>query len=214
MRAWEVAAGGTSELELTLDLETAPLSLRRAYRLAGPALSVQTIVRNRSAQPVEFLWGEHPTYGESFAAGATLEIGARTLQVELADGVAVEAGDRLAWPDRELDRLPARTPGRFLFGYLDGLTEGTYRVHNDRLGLAVRLSWPLDLFPCVWLWEEIAFTQDPPWNGRAFAIGIEPHVAFPALGMTELRRRGGHGLIIGPGSRLAATVTLSVEHDP
>ena len=77
------------------------------------------------------------------------------------------------------DRLPARTPSRFLFGFLDGLTEGTYRVRNDRLGLAVRLSWPLDVFPCVWLWEEIAFTQDPPWSGQAYAVGIEPQAAYP-----------------------------------
>jgi hypothetical protein len=213
MRAWEVAREATNELELTLDLDSAPLSLRRSYRLAGPALSVETTVHNRSTQPVEFLWGEHPTYGEGFAAGATLEIGARTLQVELAEGVGVGPGDRVAWPHGDLDRLPARTPGRFLFGYLDGLAEGTYRIRNDRLGLAARLSWPVDLFPCVWLWEEIASTQEAPWNGQAFAIGIEPQVAYPALGMTELRRRGGHGLTIGPDSSVAATITLSVAHD-
>jgi galactose mutarotase-like enzyme len=213
MRAWEVAAAGTSELELTLDLETAPLSLRRAYRVSGPALSVETTVRNRSSAQVEFLWGEHPTYGEDFAAGATLEIGARTLQVEIAEGVGVEAGGTVAWPGPDLDRLPTRTPGRFLFGYLDGLAEGTYRVRNDRLGLAVRVSWPLDVFPCVWLWEEIAFTQDPPWGGQAYAVGIEPQAAYPALGMTELRRRGGHGLTVGPDASLTATVRLNVEHE-
>ena len=161
MRAWDVAAADADRLELTLDLETAPLTLRRAYRVLGPSLSVETTVRNRSSAPVEFLWGEHPTYGEAFAAGATLEIGARTFQVELADGVGVQAGERLAWPARDLERLPARTPSRFLFGFLDGLTEGTYRVRNDRLGVAARLSWPLDVFPCVWLWEEIAIHPGP-----------------------------------------------------
>jgi galactose mutarotase-like enzyme len=212
MRAWEVAVAESSELVETLDLETVPLALRRAYRVDGPTLSVETTVRNRSAAPVEFLWGEHPTYSEAFAAGATLEIDAATVRVELADGVGVEAGDRLDWPGPDLDRLPARTPSRFLFGFLDGLTEGTYRVRNDRLGLAARLSWPLDAFPCVWLWEEIAFTADPPWSGQAYAVGIEPQVAYPALGMTELRRQGGHGLTIGPEAVLAATVTLTVEH--
>jgi hypothetical protein len=213
MRAWDVDGAGSSDLELSLDLETAPLTLQRAYRVAGPTLSVETTVSNRSSVPVEFLWGEHPTYGEAFAVGATLEIDARTLQVELADGVAVKAGDRVAWPDLDLDRLPGRTPSRFLFGYLDGLAEGSYRVHNDRLGLAVRLSWPLDVFPCVWLWEEVAYTQDPPWSGQAYAVGIEPQVAYPALGMTELRRHGGHGLTVEPEASVAATVTLSVEHD-
>ena len=211
MRSWEVASADADRVELTLDLETAPLTLRRAFRVEGPELSVETTVSNRSSEPVEFLWGEHPTYGEDFAAGATLEIGARTFRVALADNVGVEAGEHHEWPTGGLERLPSRVPGRFLFGFLDGLTEGTYRVRNDRLGLAARLSWPLDLFPCVWLWEEIGFTQDPPWSGQAYAVGIEPQAAYPALGMTELRRQGGHGLVIGPDAALAATVTLGVE---
>ncbi|MEA2620925.1 MAG: hypothetical protein QOC97_1698, partial [Chloroflexota bacterium] len=205
-------SAGETELELTLDLETAPLALRRVYRVAGPTLSVETTVRNRSSAPLEFLWGEHPTYGEAFAEGATLEIGARTFQVELAEDVGVAAGERVAWPGPGLDRLPARTPSRFLFGFLDGLTEGSYRVRNERLGLAVRMTWPLDVFPCVWLWEEIAHTRDAPWSGQAYAVGIEPQTAYPALGMTELRRHGGHGLTIRPEADLAATITLSVEH--
>jgi len=212
MRAWEIAADSADWLEVTLDLETAPLSLRRVYRVTGPTLSVDTEVRNRSAEPVEFLWGEHPTYGEAFADGAILEIGAQTFEVSLADSVGVEAGETVAWPGPGLDRLPSRTPPRFLFGFLDGLDEGTYRVRNDRLGLAARMTWPLDVFPCVWLWEEIAFSHDHPWNGQAYAVGIEPQAAYPALGMTELRRHGGHGLTVGPDGILTATVTLTVEH--
>lgn len=68
-----------------------------------------------------------------------------------------------------------------------------------------------EIFPVVWLWEEIGFTEDPPWNGQAYAVGIEPHVAYPAVGMTELRRRGGHGLTLEPDASLAGTVTLGVE---
>ena len=210
--AWAIASASDTELELTLDLASAPLSVRRTYRVVGPTLSVDTRVTNRSSAAVEFLWGEHPTYGEDFADGATLEIGAQTMHVAIASDVGVEAGDRIAWPGPGLDILPARTPSRFLFGFLDGLTEGTYRVRNDRLDVAARMTWPLDLFPCIWLWEEIAFTHDAPWNGQAYAVGIEPQAAYPALGMTELRRQGGHGLTVGPRADVEATVTLTVEH--
>ena len=71
---------------------------------------------------------------------------------------------------------------------------------------------PFDVFPCVWLWEEIAFTLDEPWGGQAYAVGIEPQTAYPALGMTELRRQGGHGLTVGPEAVLATAITLTVEH--
>lgn len=218
LRAWDIASAGIDELDLALQLETAPFDVQRSYRVGGPTLSLETTIRNRSNEPVEFLWGEHPTFGEDFAAGATLEIDADWIRIELADSIGVDAGDRLTWPgrdelaDRSLDRMPARSPSRFLFGFLDGLREGTYRLRNDRLGVAAHMTWPLEVFPCVWLWEEIAFTQDAPWKGDAYAVGIEPQTAYPALGMSELRRHGGHGLTLGPGASVTAALALSVEH--
>jgi galactose mutarotase-like enzyme len=217
LRSWDVSSAGLDELDLALELETAPFEVRRGYRVRASTLSLETTIRNRATEAVEFLWGEHPTFGEDFAAGATLEIDAESIRIELADSVGVQAGDRLRWPgpeslaDRSLDRIPPRSPSRFLFAFLDGLREGTYRLRNDRLGIAARLSWPLEVFPCVWLWEEIAFTQQAPWKGQAYAVGIEPQTAYPALGMSGLRRHGGHGLTLGPGDAMAATLTLSVE---
>jgi galactose mutarotase-like enzyme len=217
LRSWLVVSAAAERLELALDLETAPLNVRRVYRLEGPSLSVDTTIHNWSTGPVEFLWGEHPTFGEAFAAGARLEISAESVHIELADGVGLEVGERLVWPargelgDGSLDHIPTRPQSRLLFAFLDGLQHGTYRVSNDRLGLAARLSWPLDVFPVVWLWEEIESSQDPPWNGEAYAVGIEPQTAYPALGMTALRRRGGQGITLGPDDVLAATVTLGVE---
>jgi galactose mutarotase-like enzyme len=218
VRAWTVTSAGHDELALELELETAPLSIRRGYRLLGPSLSVETSVENRGTEPVEFLWGEHPTFSEAFAAGATLEIDAESAHIELAAGVGVDAGARIPWPaheelgDGSLDRIPSRSASRFLFAFLDGLRQGTYRVRNDQLGLAARVSWPLEVFPCVWLWEEIAFTSDDPWNGQAYAVGIEPQTAYPALGMSALRRHGGQGHTLEPAGVLATSVTLSVEH--
>jgi hypothetical protein len=218
VRAWTVTSAGRDELELELELETAPLAIRRVYRVLGPSLSVETSVQNRGPGPIEFLWGEHPTFGEPFAAGASLEIDAEWIHIDQAANVAVDAGARLRWRgatalgDASLDRIPPRSPGRFLFGFLDGLREGTYRLRNDQLGLAARVSWPLDVFPCVWLWEEIAFTQDEPWGGRAYAVGIEPQTAYPALGMSGLRRQGGRGLTLGPADVLKTDITVSMEH--
>jgi galactose mutarotase-like enzyme len=218
VRSWSVVSAATQRVELEVDLETAPLDVRRVYRLDGSSLFVDTTIQNRSKRSVEFLWGEHPTFSESFAAGARLEIDAQSVQIALAAGMSLEVGDRLPWPppagpaDGTLDELPSRRQTRLLFAFLDGLKRGTYSVHNDRLGLAARLTWPLDVFPVVWLWEEIGSSQEAPWNGQAFAVGIEPQAAYPALGMTELRRTGGQGITLEPGAALNATVTLSVGH--
>jgi hypothetical protein len=216
LRRWDVADAGPDQVVLAVALESAPLDVRRTCRVSGPTLVVETTVRNRSADAIEFLWGEHPTYGEGFAAEARLELAADTFVTELADNVGVRPGDRVPWPgeelgDASLDRIPPSSPGRFLFGFVDGLHEGSYRITNERLDLAARVTWPLDVFPCVWLWEEVAYTADPPWGGRAYAVGVEPQAAWPALGMTGLRRFGGRGLTLDAGESISATVTVTVE---
>jgi hypothetical protein len=92
------------------------------------------------------------------------------------------------------------------------MDRGTYRLRNDARGMAVRVDWPIDVFPYVWLWEELTSTQDPPWNGEAYGVGIEPQVAYPAVGMTELRRRGGRGVSLAAGGSIEAAVSVTVEH--
>ncbi len=217
LRAWSVDAQAPDRLDVSLALDTAPLAVRRAYRLDGDTLSITTGVSNRSGDEVEFLWGEHPAFSEAFASGATLEIDARTVSVHLATNAPVAAGDHLRWadvggPDGTLRTMPGPDARRQLLAYLDGLDTGTYRLSNAALGVAVRMDWPLDLFPCVWLWQEFAATAEAPWDGRTYAVGIEPQVAFPAVGMTEIRRRGGRGLRLPAGDTLSATVSLTVEH--
>ena len=206
LRAWRVVSADAGlDWSSSLDLETAPLAVRRAYRVDGPALTVDNDRPQRLDGSVEFLWGEHPTYRRGLRArsGPRDRRETSTSRPPTACRRERRRHDRVAWtaPSSPAVRpyagaftatLPVRVPRR-------RSPRGRYRLRNDRLGLAARLSWPMDVFPCVWLWEEIASPTDAPWNGQAYAVGIEPHVAYPAVGMTELRRRGGHGLTLGPG---------------
>ncbi len=219
MRAWSTERVSPDSLELALDLGTAPLSVRRAFGLASRTLSVTTTVTNGAAREVEFLWGEHPSFAEAIAADAVLEIDAEMLVVDVATNAPVRAGDRLPWarasaPDGPLATIPGREARRLLVAYLDGLGRGTYRLRNDARKLAVRVEWPLDLFPCVWLWEELTASTEAPWDGTTYAVGVEPQAAFPAVGMTEVRRRGGRGVRLGAGASVTGTVSLTVEALP
>lgn len=218
VRSWAVQGSTSDELQLSLQLASAPLDVRRTYRVDQATLTVTTSVTNRSPESVEFLWGEHPSFSEGIASGAVLEIDATTVAIELASNAGVHPGERLAWPgpggrdDGPLARIPDRSSGRSLLAFLEGVRGGSYRLRNDARGVAVRVQWPVDLFPCVWLWEELTATADAPWDGRAYAVGIEPQTASPAVGMTELRRRGGHGLRLAAGGPVTGTISLTVEH--
>jgi hypothetical protein len=78
--------------------------------------------------------------------------------------------------------VPGDDPPRALLAYLGGLDEGRYRLVNDELGLAVELTWPVELFPHVWLWQELHASPGFPWFRRAYAMAVEPHTTVPEGG--------------------------------
>ena len=47
-------------------------------------------------------------------------------------------------------------------GFLVDLSAGWYALSNDALGLGFALTWPLEVFSCLWLWQELGGTLDYP----------------------------------------------------
>ena len=125
MRAWEVAVAEPGRAGVTLDLETAPLSLRRAYRVDGAdALGGDDCPQPGSPSP-------------SSSCGASTRRTARpspparrwrSTRVRSRSSSRTASGSRRGaapvWPARSSGRLarpiPRGSPSRFLFGFLDG----------------------------------------------------------------------------------------------
>jgi hypothetical protein len=75
-------------------------------------------------------------------------------------------------------------------GYALELDEGWYALRNPGLGLGVGLLWPVDVFSCVWIWQEFRGTLDYPWYGSVYVMGVEPHSSVPGRGLVRALERG------------------------
>jgi hypothetical protein len=75
-------------------------------------------------------------------------------------------------------------------GYVLDLADGWYALTNPHRGLGIGLAWPREVFPCLWLWQELAGTPDYPWYGSVYVMGVEPHSSYPGHGLTTALARG------------------------
>ncbi len=186
---WTVEHQTTTEARLSTTLLTAPLTVRRQLEVQGDTLWVIDAVVNDSPDAVSISWGHHPTFGPPLiAAQARLEIDARVVVLDADMHPTGGLGDRPTheesrWPiisDVDLSVVP--TAPRAMLAYLSELTEGKYRIINDQLNLGVELTWPLEVFSHVWLWQELQGSTGYPWFRRAYAMAVEPQSTAPQGG--------------------------------
>lgn len=205
--AWDVVTASPSAADLATTLVTVPLTVHRTVRVTGDTLSIEDTLVNDSPDPARFSWGHHPTLGAPFVgAGTRLEIDADRIVLD-PDHVRVGlagAGGVGRWPDldgTDLSIVPPPAEPRAVLAYLDG-SAGRYRVINDELSLGLEVAWPADVFPHLWLWQEMHATPGFPWFRRAYAMAIEMHSASDSRQPTTTELAGG--------TRLSATVTARV----
>ncbi len=212
--------GGVPEVRLEVRLARSPFRLQKRVWLAPdrPLLHLWERVTNEGADALPFMWGHHPAYGAPFLdGGCRLEIPAATF---LADETQTSpqswliSGERSAWPvvprtgggTIDLSQVPGPDTPVANLGYVTDLTDGWYALTNPRLGLGVGLAWPREVFPCVWLWQELKGTRAYPWYGAVYVMGVEPHTSYPGHGLGAALERG-TARTLGAGQHVEATLS-------
>jgi len=203
------------ELTKTLTLESGSASLL-----------IEEQLENLSSVPLQFMWGQHLTFGKPFAGPGcrlTMPDGVRVLTE--SDAPTVEAPGRVKrggtcdWPmgltetgDRvDLSVLPAvGTPSEMI--YVTGFTnQAWYRIDNEDLGMGMKVEWDGAAMPYLWYWQEYGATEGYPWYGRHYNIGLEPFSSYPTLGLEEAVRNDSAGHIGPRESRTFRMQTMPYE---
>ena len=154
-----------------------PFLLQRSVSLRSgeSILRFHEVVVNEGKKELDFMWGHHPAFGPPFLdRNCILDAPARSVCI----------GDtKRAWPvdSSGIDHSRMRpAPGRNdVMKYLIDLKEGWVALTQPARNIGIGLAFDADVFPYVWLWQEFGYTQDYPWFGRAYVLGMEPHSSLP-----------------------------------
>jgi hypothetical protein len=108
---------------------------------------------------------------------------------------------------RDHSRLVPEKSNKEVMKYLTGLREGWVALTQPKRKIGIGLVFDTQIFSCVWLWHEFGYTQDYPWFGRAYVLGVEPQSSLPGA------HESGGRLLSLPGGGRMETSLLTVVYE-
>ena len=166
-----------------------------------PALHIDETVTNEGTTEVEFMWGHHPAFGDTFVdESCRIDTPARQVLID---------GETYPWPladgvDRSLVRHEDRDEQRRM--YLGEFDEGWYAVTNTERRVTFAMRWDPEVFAHATIWQEFHYGQEWPWYGRCYALAVEPLSSVPGA-----FDHGGRLLALGPGRKLSTSLLAAVH---
>lgn len=194
---WEAKFVG-AVLHLFRRFVTVPATMAREISLEDDVLVVRERLQMLGEEPVDVMWGHHPTFGSDLLDGA-IEITAGRPRVTVDSGYDPEAnplvpGATGAWPlvkgKHGMADL-AHPLGRIAsLVYLHDFDDHWVAIRRMDNAIAATLSWDGARFPCAWLWHELEANGNEPWNGCTRLTGVEPNTTRSAMGIADAKQRG------------------------
>ncbi|MBT2495627.1 hypothetical protein J7E45_08405 [Microbacterium sp. ISL-59] len=188
---------------------------RRISLRDGAIVVIESTVTNASPHDLPVHWGFHPVFSEALTEEPAVLLGDFSgLVADPSPFGRVQSWDvGTAVPTEERHGATALLlePGNRGSADLGYATAhgGWYVVASESSGLAVGVTWPIDIFPRLWVWQECRDPAGYPWWGRHHIVGVEPHTAAPSRALTE-DVAAGQALMIGPGESRRAEFRIQI----
>lgn len=154
-------------------------------------IEINETLINESPDELEFMWGQHPAFGEPFIEeGCIINTPAKKF---IATGKKLFPNSCFneyfsgTWPFTETDNgaqidlsiIPSKEADISDLFYLSGLDEGWYAITNPRIKVGIGFMWDLELFPYLWYWKVCKGSSGYPLFNRTYNIALEPWTSFP-----------------------------------
>lgn len=182
----------------------------RTWQLTDTGAQVETAVRNAGTHTRPLVIAEHLILGGDLLVAVFQDDAELTLTPSPGAALAPldyaghPVGDPEPWPGPVEQRwavVDRHTPAR-----VAAVVDVDPRViHIDGPHVAATVSW--QGLPHALVWEELARSEEPPWNNSVIALGIEPTSAPHGMG-TAIPEGS---IELDPGDSLAWSVELAVR---
>lgn len=163
------------------------------------AIFFSETLTNRSNEKIEFMWGQHPTFGKPFISEyCRIDLPASQFIVsptfETGTGL-FEKGTKAEFPEADcrngkkvnLSGFP-KDGIRQADIYIFEPTEGWYTMSNIEMGIGFGMSWDKNRFPFIWYWKVLNGLENYPWFNSTYCIGMEFWNGWPDYPLAKEKR--------------------------
>lgn len=150
-------------------------------------LFIEERLVNESKTDLDIMWGHHIAFGLPFLKqGGEVITNATNFEAEPAmpDHRRFKGDYKGSWPlvkningeEDDASLIPAESGAAYSeLAYLSGFPDKAfYGLWNANEELGFTAHWDASVFSHLWYWQERYATQDAPWWGSAYAVGLEP----------------------------------------
>jgi len=196
-----------------------PLTVHKVLRLRDEraTLELSETLTNEADEPIDLMWGHHPTVGAPFlSAACRLQLPGGTVRVppEAAfERQRAGPGATGEWPRvqardgsaLDLSCMPAPGARTAEFLYVTDVPEGWFAISNGELGAGFGMCWDPGVFRHVWYWQVARGAFGYPWYGRTYSMALEPWTSWPGDGLAAAVHEG-TALTLAPGEQVRTSL--------
>ena len=177
-------------------------------------LQTRSALTNESDEAVHCVWGEHIALGAPLlSSDSVIDLpGGRAFNhPEFHENNRLRGGHEAEWPSTEgkngepvdLSKVPPGSIAAYDLSYVTDMPAGWYALTNPGLGLGFGVTYPTDVFPFLWYWQNFGGGTGYPFWGRGYNVGLEPFTSYTNGGLANAVENG-TALLVEPGQRVEA----------
>ena len=184
-------------------------------------LHTEEALTNEGSEAEHCVWGEHIALGAPLLSGdSVIDLpGGRIFNhwEEFHPNNRLRAGHESEWPWTEgkdgeridLSEVPPKSIRAYDQSYVTDMPEGWYALTNTALGIGFGITYPVDLYRCLWYWQSLGGGTGYPFYGRTYNVGLEPFTSYGNNGLASAIENGS-ALLVAPGQRIEASHKAAV----
>jgi len=199
---WNVTEAKPHSISLNWSDEN--LQSERTVKISDNEINVSGSLVNLDGAPRPIIVTEHLILGSDFLNSAiTLAPVGNAQFRELAYDGSTNGAEFAPWESFAKDgwsKVDKHTPARM------GVFSNISCIKVQNAEYEIEISWDATKLPYLWIWEEMGRTIEHPWNGKYWALGIEPSNAADGVGLS-----GGPALKLEVNEKIQWSVKLKIH---
>ena len=190
-------------IHMILSLRIFPAKMERRIFLTPNGMVIENTLTNLTDRSIPYLWVLHPAFNISPYFRFHFPKGKVMVEDEISGRVRKETKPFI-WPGNEigtdLSMVPERNGGLESY-YITDLPEGRFILEDTESREALKVEFPLDVFPHMWLFMPLG-----GWRDHYVAV-IEPSSGYPT-DLANAVKNGTSGILEG-NSTIEVAITFT-----